>query len=99
MVINIAIQHIELKMGTTQNDATNMMADVRCCSDAAVGGWITVDSWERCWAKTWKSRVCCVSMTTRRQLDVKGDSLSRSPSVYEAKVVAETMKKLVLRAK
>jgi len=24
----MAIQHIELKMGTTQNDATNMMIDV-----------------------------------------------------------------------
>ena len=39
MVINIAIQHIELKMGTTQNDATNMMADVRCCCDAVDRGW------------------------------------------------------------
>ena len=28
IVINMAIQHIELKMGTTQNDATNMMIDV-----------------------------------------------------------------------
>lgn len=28
IVINMAIQHIELKMGTTQNDATSMMADV-----------------------------------------------------------------------
>lgn len=43
MVINIAIQHIELKMGTTQNDATNMMADVRCCRDAVVRGWKSVD--------------------------------------------------------
>lgn len=28
IVINMAIQHIALKMGTIQNDATNMMPDV-----------------------------------------------------------------------
>lgn len=27
----MAIHTIELKMGTTQNDATNMMSDVTCC--------------------------------------------------------------------
>ena len=36
MVINMAIHTIELIMGTTQNDATNIMADVKCYNDAAV---------------------------------------------------------------
>ena len=42
MVINMAIHTIELKMGTTQNDATNMMADVECCCDVVVRGWRSV---------------------------------------------------------
>jgi hypothetical protein len=39
-----------------------------------------------------------VLKTTRRLLDDKGQSLSGSPTVYDSRVAAETMEKLVLRA-
>jgi hypothetical protein len=44
------------------------------------------------------SRVFAACRDNEGLLDVRGQSLSRLPTVYESRAVAETMEKLVLRA-
>lgn len=63
MVISMAIHTIELKMGTTQNEATSMMGDVRCCCDEVVRGVENVYIWQV--SSNADGRVCYVSKVTR----------------------------------
>jgi hypothetical protein len=69
IAINIAIQHTELNMGTTQNDATNMMTDVRLFARKRLDSDLSLCH-KSCPIYRW-SRVCVVLKTTLKDKELR----------------------------